>query len=162
MRGLISLTSMDDMQKEIDELKHRLSKLEEYHKQANNLENNMISLSDFCQLLMDDIDVLTERIKKFGENNSVPADEAFTKDFMCQHTKVSSFEEFLRQGGYGTDAESFKAIPDDEFDEYVRNNSDFACWRDMLKSSATNYTLRQLSGGLNFLSIKADENKEEE
>ena len=73
MRGLISLTSMDEMQKEIDELKHRLSKLEEHHKQANNLENNMISLSDFCQLLMDDIDVLTKRIKKLGENNSVPA-----------------------------------------------------------------------------------------
>ena len=151
------MTSMDDMQKEIDELKERLNKLEENNKQV---QNSGISLSEFCQLMIDDLDVITERIEKL--DGKVPAEELFTEDFMSQHTQVSSFEKFLIQGGFGTDNESFQAIPAEELDEYVKNHSDFACWRDMLKSSATNYALRQLSGGLNFLSVTLGDNKEVE
>lgn len=151
------MTSMDDMQKEIDELKERLNKLEENNKQV---QNSGISLSEFCQLMIDDLDVITERIEKL--DGKVPAEELFTEDFMSQHTQVSSFEKFLIQGGFGTDNESFQAIPAEELDEYVKNHSDFACWQDMLKSSTANYVYRQLKDGLNVLNITLEETQNEE
>lgn len=148
---------MDDMQKEIDELKERLNKLEEYNKQV---PKSGISLSEFCQLMIDDLNVITERIEKL--DGKVPAEELFTENFMRQHTQVSSFEEFLIQGGFGTDTESFNAIPTDELDEYVKKHSDFACWQDMFKSSTANYVYRQLKDGLKVLNISLEETQEEE
>lgn len=97
------------------------------------------------------LDKLQKRLKDLQQSaealegeHQVPFSELYNADFMHQHTKASSFEEFLIQGGYGTTKEEFEAIPDAEFDEYVRKTTDFESWLDMQKAAGAAYFSKQL------------------
>ena len=87
---------------------------------------------------------LQQRAEALEGERQVPFSELYNADFMHQHTKASSFEEFLIQGGYGTTKEEFEAIPDAEFDKYVRENTDFASWIDMQKGAMADFVSKQL------------------
>lgn len=100
-----------------------------------------ISGLDKLQKKLQDIQHRAEALE--GEHE-VSFAKLFDDEFMRQHTKASSFEEFLIQGGYGTTKEDFEAIPDTEFDDYVRSNTDFDSWLDMKKSAGAAYVSKQL------------------
>ena len=40
--------------------------------------------------------------------------------------------------------EIFEDIPDDDFDKYIKDNTDFQSWKDMLQTSTNEYTKRKL------------------
>ena len=71
--------------------------------------------------------------------------ELFTPGFMSQNTAVSSFDAFLEAGGYRVNSkEDFAAIPEDEFDKYVKANSKFNSWQEMFHSASQAYLAKKL------------------
>lgn len=89
------------------------------------------------------------RIKRNAEalsgTKEVSFAELFTPGFMSQNTAVSSFDAFLEAGGYQVNSkEDFEAIPDEEFDAYVRENTRFTSWQDMLQSAVNAYVVKKM------------------
>lgn len=62
--------------------------------------------------------------------------ELFHPAFMRQYTSYPTIDDFLENCGYPAETqEDFEAIPDKEFDEYVRANTRFSSWEDMLEKA---------------------------
>lgn len=130
------MTAINDA---INKLEKSLADLETTLKQRKKQSNITVTVNDGLDEIDKFLKNLLERLKALEGTHEVPFDEAFSEDFMRQHTNVNSMDAFLSQGGYGTDQESFQAIPDDEFDEYVKKHSDFDSWYEMRKAAAINY-----------------------
>ena len=85
---------------------------------------------------------LQKNVKKASETREVSFDKLFTASFMRQNTSVSSFE---KAGGYRVNSkEDFAAIPEDEFDKYVKANSKFNSWQEMFHSASQAYLAKKL------------------
>lgn len=77
-------------------------------------------------------------------SDTVSFGELFNESFMRNHSKFSDFEELVKFGGYSTDAEEFKKIPDDEFDKFIKANTDFDSWKDMQQAAANEWMAKKL------------------
>jgi hypothetical protein len=61
------------------------------------------------------------------------------------HRNTHSVDQFLTSSGFDTSTqEAFEAIPDDEWDQYVRSVSDFPNWQPMLEEAASEWVVSQL------------------
>ena len=85
-----------------------------------------------------------EKEAKAMDGKKVPFSELFNASFMRKHSSVSSFSELLKSGGYSTDADEFAKIPDDEFDTFIRDNTNFSSWEEMQKEAANAYVSAKL------------------
>lgn len=64
---------------------------------------------------------------------------------MKEHTKVSTFDEFLIQENFHVETEAdFEAIPDEEYNKYVSSATDFSSWDEMLEAATVEYLEQQL------------------
>lgn len=91
------------------------------------------------------LDRLQKNAEALSGTQEVPLSKLITSNFMRLHTNVSSFDEFLKAGGYQVNSkEDFEAIPDDEFDAYVRENTKFTSWQDMLQAAVRDYVAKKL------------------
>lgn len=98
----------------------------------------MKTLSDFA----DELDRMQKGIESIP--GKVSLDEILTNDFMQSHTKFHSFDELLQAGGFGTTTEEFEAVPDDVFDAYISENTDFKSWQEMHDSAFEKYLSSKL------------------
>ena len=90
-----------------------------------------------------------ERIKRNAQRihgtRSVRLDELFPPDFMREHTKFASVDEMVEKSPFTVNsAEDFKAIPDDDWDEYVRKHTQFHSWQEMVNRAATANVTKEL------------------
>ncbi|PKP59341.1 hypothetical protein CVT91_06870 [Candidatus Atribacteria bacterium HGW-Atribacteria-1] len=86
---------------------------------------------------------LIKKIKKEIEQ-TVPIEKLLNPTFMKKFAKSSSLEELiLKSGLVNSDKEItdeiFKAIPKKDLDKYIRKNTKFSSWQDMLNKAATEY-----------------------
>ena len=71
--------------------------------------------------------------------------DLFTAEFMESHAGVSSFDVFLDNGNFNVETqEDFEAIPEDDLDKYVLENTDFSSWEEMLDTATGEYLESQL------------------
>lgn len=102
-------------------------------------------LNDLADQFDDMADEAEELEGELEGENEVPFNELFTEKFMRQNTDVDSFDEFLEQSQWEVESqEDFRAIPDDEFDEYVDEHSDFDSWEEMLGTAGREKVARDL------------------
>lgn len=88
---------------------------------------------------------MADNAEELDGENEVSVDDLFTEQFMREHTEVTSFEEFVERSQWEVESEEdFEAIPEDEFDTYVSNNSDFDSWEDMYGTAATEWMAREI------------------
>ncbi|MCJ0225778.1 hypothetical protein JY758_19685 [Clostridioides difficile] len=85
-----------------------------------------------------------KKIEKIEQNSKSEFDKIRTiilnKKFMNQHTNFDSFDELLTFGGYIVNSEEdFLAIPDNEFDSFIFENTDFPNWQTMLDTAYSKY-----------------------
>lgn len=88
---------------------------------------------------MDGFDELQDRLEEMKESaeeldgeNKIPFDELFDESFMRSHTEFESFDELIDESPWEVESEDdFIAIPEDEFDEYVAEHSEFDDWEEM-------------------------------
>lgn len=103
-----------------------------------------IDTDNFARELEKAIEKETEL--RLGQKNEIPFEELFTEQFMQLYTEFDSIWAFLDESPWTVESqEDFKAIPDDEFDDYVNEHTDFPRWKTMYKTAGKKYMERQLS-----------------
>lgn len=101
------------------------------------------------------LDDLQKRLEKLADDaeslngpHDVPLDELLDQSFLQKHTHFSSLSELIENSDFDVQsAEDFKAIPDDDWDQYIRSISKFPDWKSMLSSATQSWATKKL--GLN-------------
>lgn len=82
---------------------------------------------------------------KIGEQNEIPFDELFTEDFMRLYTEFEAFEQLIEESPWDVESEDdFWDIPDEPFDEYISERTDFPAWKVMGQTALQRYMERKL------------------
>lgn len=88
---------------------------------------------------------LSSNAKKLSGTSAVPFDELFPPSFMRHHTDASNIDEFLNNSPFTIESEEdFLAIPDEDWDHYIKAHSNFSSWEDMQGKAAEDYVVKQL------------------
>lgn len=83
--------------------------------------------------------------QELEETKTVSFEELFTQTFMTKYTQFSSFDDFLKAGGFFVETqEDFEAIPDEDIDKHVAKTTKFSDWQTMLDTAVSEYTLKKL------------------
>ena len=90
---------------------------------------------------------LQENMKALQGSHEVPLSEVITAQFISSHSRFSDFDSLLAEIGVTT-KEEFTALPDEDFDLFIAQNTDFENWLDMQKKAMTEYTRTKLFAGL--------------
>jgi len=85
--------------------------------------------SDFSSFFEEAI----EKAEAVEEKRTYSLVEILNDRFMNKHTKFSSLEEFIEKSGFDfSSEESLDAISSEALDAFVRQNSEFGSWEEML------------------------------
>lgn len=84
---------------------------------------------------------IENNLYKMSKTDSLSFDELFTSDFMSKHTNYKSFDKFLSASGF---TQLFEDIPDDDWDIYVSQHSNFTSWEEMVNTAAEQYVSKEL------------------
>lgn len=91
------------------------------------------------------LDDLRAAAEELDGENEVPMEEIFPGEFMEQHTRFASFDELLEESEWNVESqEDFEAIPDEPFDEYIAETTEFENWEEMYASSAKEWMKKEL------------------
>ena len=91
--------------------------------------------------LQNDVD----RTKEKYDGQSVSFDDLFIEEFMGEHTKFTSFDDWFSAGHFhAASQEEFDAIPERTLDRYVRRSTDFETWQDMLDTAGGDLLQKEL------------------
>lgn len=81
-----------------------------------------------------------------GEENEIPLEEMFTPEFMGLYTEFQNIEQFFEASPWEVNSEEdFEEIPEEEFDQYVSEHTDFPNWGVMQETAGKRYLENQLS-----------------
>lgn len=90
------------------------------------------------------LDALTKNAKAM-DGQHVPVTELLTPAFVSAHTRFTSADELFEQSGFKIESpDDFTAIPDAEWDNYIRSISSFSGWKAMLSEAAGAWTKKRL------------------
>ncbi|OOE81419.1 hypothetical protein BZG72_11170 [Salinivibrio sp. PR6] len=98
------------------------------------------------------MDSLQKKLKKMADGareldgqHQVAIPDLLTESFLAKHTKFTNAQELFDNSGFKIDSpEDFKAIPDDEWDQYISSVSSFESWNEMLQSATAEYAKRKM------------------
>jgi hypothetical protein len=94
---------------------------------------------------LDGLHKLQRRAKELDGTHQVPVAELLTGEFMRRHTKFGSLDAMIEASPFTVEsAEDFRAIPDAEWDAFVRQQTRFSSWREMLSSAGAEWMKKQL------------------
>jgi len=92
---------------------------------------------------------LEENLRGLSDTHQVPLTTMLSPAFMQHHTQFASFEAMLAASPFSVEsAEDFKAIPDDEWDAFVRRATRFHSWEAMQKEAGVQWVKEQLLKGI--------------
>lgn len=82
------------------------------------------------------------RLEKNAENlskkESVTFSELFNRKFLSKHSSFTSFDDLAEKSPFTiNNEEDFKAIPDDEWEKFITESTDFSSWDDMQSEAHT-------------------------
>lgn len=101
--------------------------------------------ADDLDELADELDELADRANELDGEHEVPLSELFRDEFMQKHTEHDSIEAFFEASPWTVETqEDLEAIPDDEFDEYVRAETNFESEDEMAGAAVEEYVAREL------------------
>lgn len=91
------------------------------------------------------LDQLANNAKDLGNTKSASLKDILTPEFISQHTKFASADEFFEASGFDVSTQAaFEAIPEDQLDAFVRSVSSFGSWREMLNLAGAAWAKRKL------------------
>lgn len=92
---------------------------------------------------------LAENAKKLDGQHEVSLGTLFNEGFIQSNTDFNSIDDFFEKAGFKVESkEDFDAIPQEEIDSFVRDNTKFDNFNEMYKSATTEYVKKQLFKGL--------------
>jgi hypothetical protein len=88
---------------------------------------------------------LSNRAQSIDGKDQIPFDELFTNSFISRCSEYSSVEELFSASGFKIDTqEDFEVIPDKEWDEFIRKNTIYANWDEMLQAAGADWVSRKM------------------
>lgn len=94
---------------------------------------------------MEKLEDVAEKAKEIDGENNIPFDELRSLNFMQKNTKFDSIRQMIENNSFNVDSmESFAKIPDDQWDNFVAENTNFDNWKEMQMTAAKNWTSRKL------------------
>lgn len=95
--------------------------------------------------LQQKLDELVNNAEELDGEHHIPISELLTGDFVSQHTSFSSADEMFEASGFKIQTqEDFAAIPDVEWDTFIRSISSFDDWQSMLGAAGQAWAKRRL------------------
>lgn len=86
------------------------------------------------------LDELAKKANDISGTRSVSLQELLTNGFMLENTKFDNANDFFDKGGFNfKNSEEFKAIDDLELDKWVKANSKFSTWKEMIDKAVIEY-----------------------
>ncbi|EBQ6113496.1 hypothetical protein DAZ36_25185 [Salmonella enterica subsp. enterica serovar Enteritidis] len=83
------------------------------------------------------LDDLANNTKALDGQHQVPLTDLLNPAFIASCSKFSSVEELFDASGFKIEsAEDLKAIPDAEWDSFIKSNTTYESWLEMQKSAA--------------------------
>ncbi|PYG89854.1 hypothetical protein LY28_00452 [Ruminiclostridium sufflavum DSM 19573] len=93
----------------------------------------------------DDTNEETDKIQKKDDAYNVSFYIIFSDKFMRKYTVFNSFKEMLEKSGLKIETEEdFEKISDYELDLFIRNNSDFDSWEELVQEAVNNHYAEEL------------------
>ncbi|EUB87755.1 hypothetical protein [Pseudomonas sp. GM30] len=92
---------------------------------------------------------LTENAQALSGTTEVPFLEIMSPEFISSVSRFDSFDSFVKGAGYTVlTVDDFKAIPDEPWDEFVRQETSFESWKEMQKAGGVEYAKHRLLAGV--------------
>lgn len=92
---------------------------------------------------------LSKNLEELGNKKSIGLYELMSDNFVSKHSKYKSFDELLSSSPFTVEtAEDFEAMPDDEWDSYINQNTDYDSWKEMQVKAFEYYAKKQIEKGL--------------
>lgn len=91
------------------------------------------------------LDDLSRKARAVHGTHDVPMDQLLTPAFMARHTGFTSIAAFLQGGGFSVQSRAdLEAIPTEKLDAWVREQSKFHSWKEMLESAGGQWVKSKL------------------
>ncbi|MBC3877544.1 hypothetical protein H8K38_06980 [Undibacterium sp. FT79W] len=95
--------------------------------------------------LTNQLDRMAKGAEELDGTNSVPMAELLSPEFVSSHTKFANADEMFESSGFKIESQDdFSAIPDAEWDEFIRSISSFSDWQSMLGEAASTWAAKRL------------------
>jgi len=99
--------------------------------------------------LKDRIERFAASVKRLEGEHTVSINDLFTESFLRSCSRFSSFEEMVRESGLvnweGTlTNEIMQSIPDEDWDNWVKQETTYPCWKEMLVSAEMKYIMNRV------------------
>jgi hypothetical protein len=79
-----------------------------------------------------------------GQQN-VPVGDLLNPEFMSRHTRFGSVDDMFAASGFRIESqEDLAAVPDEQWDEFIRSVSKFSDWQSMLGEAAREWAGKQM------------------
>ena len=93
------------------------------------------------------LDRLKRNAASLHGTHQIPVADLMHPAFMRSCSSFQSFQEMLDASPFKVQStDDFKAIPDNEWDAYVRKVTKFSCWREMIKTAGAEWAKSRLLG----------------
>lgn len=104
----------------------------------------MINISGVREL-KNKLSKLSKNIESLQGEHKLPIAEVITPDFLSGCSSFSSVDQLIEASGFKVEsAEDFRSIPDDEWDTFIRCNTNYSSWDEMLADASKDWALQKL------------------
>lgn len=94
------------------------------------------------------INQIKKNLEEIGNTTQIRFDELFTPEFLTEYTSFVSIGDMFDKSGFKVKTpEDFKAIPDDEWERFIIENTSFESWSDMQKKALQVVMSKRLTKG---------------
>jgi len=91
---------------------------------------------DGLEQLQKQIDELTKKAEELDGSHSVPIAELLTPDFLADCSVFASVDEMFEASGFKVESpEDFEAIPDEEWEWFIQQNTSYTSWSEMTEAA---------------------------
>lgn len=88
---------------------------------------------------------LAHRAEQLDGPHEVPLSQLMTPTFLRACSQFSTVDELFQASGFKIESgEDFKAIPEGEWNAFIKANTSFDGWKQMLESASAEWTKKQL------------------
>ena len=124
-----------------------LSKTDITRFEYTNYRKNMVSVKITGNL--DGLKKLTSNAKNLKDQNQTKFGDIVTKEFIQSNTNFESLDDLFEKAGFKVETEEdIEAVPQEELDNFIRENTKFKGFSDLQVEAVTEFARKQLFKGI--------------
>ncbi len=94
------------------------------------------------------LQILADKAEAIHGEHSIPISDLLTPSFLATCTLFNTADEMFDKSGFKVANQAdFEAIPDDAWDEFIRGNTSFPSWKEMLQAAGKHWAEDKLGFG---------------